>query len=380
MAKKVAILGSTGSIGNSTLDVIAKLAGSFDVWGLSANRNWRALADQAERHPGAFLALSERAGEQEFRRLAPSLAPRLLPAGEFEQRAAQEADIVLVAIVGAAGLRGALAAAGAGKRLALANKESLVMAGRLLMSKAREAGGEVLPVDSEHSAVFQALHAGRIEEVSQIVITASGGPFLHMPLADLGKVTVEQALSHPTWSMGRKITVDSATMVNKAFEVVEARWLFNMPPEKIAVVVHPESIVHSMVKFVDESVVAQLSLPDMRLPIQYALTYPERVASSVHPLDLADLGSLTFRRPDAKRFPCLGIGFEVAREGGTLGAAFNAANEVAVAAFLEGSLKFTGIYELVRKVLDKHVKAAADSLEAVFEADRWAREEATKCL
>ncbi|MHC4712268.1 MAG: 1-deoxy-D-xylulose-5-phosphate reductoisomerase, partial [Planctomycetota bacterium] len=360
MAKKVAILGSTGSIGKSALDVIEQLSPSFTVWGLSANKNFEALARQAGTHPEAFLSLSDGPSEGEFRRFAPDMARKLLPQAEFERRAAAEADIVLVAVVGAAGLTGALAAAEAGKRLALANKESLVTAGELVMRTARENGGEVLPVDSEHSAVFQALHAGRVEDVSQIVITASGGPFLDRPIGDFDAVTVEEALSHPTWSMGRKITIDSATMANKAFEVIEARWLFDIAPEKIAVFVHPESIVHSMVKFIDGSVIAQLSLPDMRLPIQYALTYPERAASTVASLDLVELGTLTFRAPDGSRFPYLRVGFEVAGEGGTTGAVFNAANEVAVAAFLRGGLKFSGMYPLVRRVLDKHNKKPAD--------------------
>ena len=380
MVKKVAILGSTGSIGKSALDVIANLEGDIEVWGLSANRNFRELALQAQRYGAGYISLSDGASERGLRELDGDLASRLLPQEEFEALAAAEADIVLVAVVGAAGLSGALAAARSGCRLALANKESLVCAGQLLMDTARRSGAEVLPVDSEHSAIFQAVHSGRPQEISRIVITASGGPFLDRAEELFDDITIEEALSHPTWSMGRKITVDSATMANKAFEVIEGRWLFDTPAEKISVLVHPESIVHSLVEFADRSVMAQLSMPDMRLPIQYAFTYPHRVACAIGRLDLAALGVLNFRAPDMTRFPCLEIGFEVAREGGTCGAVFNAANEVAVAAFLAGRLKFNDIYTVIRRTLDSHDKSAADNLETILEADRWAREEAAKCL
>jgi len=380
MTKNVAILGSTGSIGTSALDVIDKLPDDFNVWGLSANRNFSALAEQARKFRPRFLSLSDAEAERDFRKTAHDLSPKLLGHKDFEQRAADEADIILVAVVGAVGLGGAFAAARAGKRLALANKESLVCGGRLLMDTARESGAEILPVDSEHSAIFQAVHSGKAEEISRIVITASGGPFLDRDEEGFDEITVEEALAHPTWSMGAKITVDSATMANKAFEVIEARWLFDMPPERIAVLVHPESVVHSLVEFADRSMIAQLSVPDMRLPIQYAFTYPARTACGVERLDLAAQGTLTFMEPDGARFPCLEIGFEVAREGGTAGAVFNAANEVAVRAFLAGELKFSNIYRLIRTVLDAHEKGPADSIEEILEADRWARREAEKCL
>ena len=380
MTKNVAILGSTGSIGKSALDVIDKLPGDFNVWGLSANSNFRDLAQQARKFGARFLSLADADAEWDFRKQADDLSPKLLAHKDFEQRAAEEADIILVAVVGAAGLGGAFAAARAGKRLALANKESLVCGGRLLMDTARESGAEILPVDSEHSAIFQAVHSGKPEEISRIVITASGGPFLERDVEAFDDITVEEALAHPTWSMGAKITVDSATMVNKAFEVIEARWLFDMPAEQIAVLVHPESVVHSLVEFADRSMIAQLSVPDMRLPIQYALTYPARTACGVDRLDLAAQGALTFMEPDGAKFPCLALGFEVAREGGTTGAVFNAANEVAVRAFLAGELKFSKIYRLIRSVLDTHEKGAADSIEEILEADRWARREAEQCL
>lgn len=380
MAKKVAILGSTGSIGTSALDVISKLGPNYVIWGLSANTNWRALSAQSREHNPQFVSLADSRAVRKLVESAPELTGRVIPPERFHEMAAAEADIVLVAVVGAAGLGASLAAAKAGKRLALANKESLVMAGRLLMETAREHGAEVLPVDSEHSAIFQAMRAGRAGEVRRLLITASGGPFLDLPPEEFDAITVEDALSHPTWSMGKKITVDSATMANKSLEVVEARWLFDVPVERISVLVHPESIVHSLVEFVDGNVMAQLSVPDMRLPIQYALTYPERVEADVRVLDLAAQKQLTFRAVDEKRFPCIGLGFEVAREGGTTGAVFNAANEVAVEAFLGERLGFSGIYPLVRRVLDRHVKRVADSLDDILEADRWARAEAQQCL
>ena len=380
MALKVAVLGSTGSIGTNALDVISSNSGDLRVWGLSANVNWRTLATQARTFHPEFLSITDPCHYAKLRETLPEMADRLLPEGEFIELAAREADIVVVSVVGAAGLKGALAAARAGKRLALANKESLVMAGGLVMSAARESGAEVIPVDSEHSALFQAFQAGRMPEVRRAVITASGGPFLDRPVAEFDRITVEEALAHPTWAMGKKITIDSATMANKAFEVIEAHWLFDLPPERIGVLVHPESIVHSLVEFADSSVIAQMALPDMRLPIQYALLYPERRRTAVPALDLAAIRTLTFREPDLRKFPCLGIGFEVAREGGTTGAVFNAANEVAVAAFLDGRLSFSGIHKVIRAVLDRHKKAEAANLDAVFAADAWARMEASNCL
>lgn len=380
MTKKVAVLGSTGSIGTSALDVISKMPGEFSVWGLSANTNWSLLGRQARDCVPEYLSLSNPQAADSLVEALPEMASRVLPGDEFDRRAAAEADIVLVAVVGAAGLRPAMAAARAGKRLALANKESLVMAGSLVMEAARESGAEVIPVDSEHSALFQALQAGKGSEVKQAVITASGGPFLDLPAADFGRITVEEALSHPTWSMGRKITIDSATMANKAFEVIEARWLFDLPPERIGVLVHPESIVHALVEFADRSVIAQMGIPDMRLPIQYAFTFPNRRESAIEELDLPLIGELTFRKPDMEKFPCLGIGYEVAREGGTMGAVFNAANEVAVEAFLGSELSFNGIHRVVRTVLDNHTNRRSPSLEEILDTDRWARREARTCL
>lgn len=378
--RKVAVLGSTGSIGTAALDVISKLPERLSLWGIAANRSWETVAEQAGRLRPAYLSMADAASNARLASAVPGMKKGILSHADFCRRAAEEADIVLVAIVGAAGLEGALAAARAGKRVALANKESLVMAGGLVTGAARKSGAEIIPVDSEHSALFQVLDGRPMESVRRVIITASGGPFLDRPLCELENVTVREALSHPTWSMGKKITIDSATMANKAFEVIEARWLFDLAAEKISVLVHPQSVVHSLVEFVDGSVIAQMGVPDMRLPIQYALTYPERFPSSVEPLDLAAAGKLTFREPDVERFPCLQLGFMVAREGGTLGAVFSAANEVAVDAFLAGRIRFGGIYTVVRTVVDKHKSGPADSIDSVIAADAWARAEAENCL
>jgi len=291
-----------------------------------------------------------------------------------------EVDVVLTAVVGAAGLPALLAAAEKGKTLAIANKEPLVIAGELLTGTAKENGGTILPVDSEHSAIFQAMQAGSHSEVRKIILTASGGPFRNATIEDIRNVTVEQALSHPTWDMGPKVTIDSATMANKAFEVIETRWLFDMPVEKIDVLVHPESIVHSLVEFVDGSVIAQLGLPDMCLPIQYALTYPERVEGIAERLRLEEVGKLTFEKPDLEKFRALALGFEVGRAGGSAPVVFSAANEVAVEEFLAGRIKFVTIVEVVEQCLNKHDVKRCVSLEEIHEADAWARRKVIECL
>jgi 1-deoxy-D-xylulose-5-phosphate reductoisomerase len=291
-----------------------------------------------------------------------------------------DVDVVVTAIVGAAGLEGTWAALEAGKTIAVANKETLVMAGPLVMELARRTGAMVLPVDSEHSAIFQAMRCGKPAEVERVVLTASGGPFRGRNRADLEDVTVEDALQHPTWRMGKKITIDSATLMNKALEVIETRWLFGLPPEKIAVVIHPESVIHSFVEFADGSVLAQLSPPDMRLPIQYALTYPERVAGPARRLNWGELGAWHFEQPDLDTFPALALGFEVARRGGTCGAVLNAANEAAVARFLEGRLRFLDIPRVCREVLGSHHFSARPTLAELHAADRWARQEVDRWL
>jgi 1-deoxy-D-xylulose-5-phosphate reductoisomerase len=344
---RVAVLGSTGSIGRSTLDVIEASAGRFEAWLLAAHTSVGPLLEQAGRLRPAWVDLV----------------------------AAEEVDRVVSAIVGAAGLDSTWAAVEAGKVVALANKETLVMAGPLVMRRARETGATILPVDSEHSAIHQALAAGRRDEVRRIVLTASGGPFRTRPLETLAAVTPEEALRHPTWSMGPKITVDSATMMNKALELIEARWLFGVPAEKLAVTVHPQSIVHSLVEFIDGSVIAQLSPPDMRLPIQYALTHPERTDGPARRIDFTRPMTLEFEPPDLGRFPAVRLGHEAAARGGTAGCVLNAANEAAVAGFLGGRLRFTDITEACGRVLERHPFTAEPSLEEIRRLDAWARQE-----
>ncbi len=373
----VAVLGSTGSIGRSALEVVAASPGLLNVVALSAHRELEKLVEQARQFRPKWVVASDAdaAGSHDWKDL-PKGCQLLAGAAGLEQVVRQpEIDVVVAAIVGSAGLRSTWSALDAGKRVALANKETLVMGGPLVMQLANERGGQILPVDSEHSAVFQALQAGRREDVRRVILTASGGPFRGYTQERLSRVTVADALNHPTWRMGPKISVDSATMMNKALEIIEARWLFDLPPEMIDVVVHPQSVVHSLVEFVDGSVVAQLSPPDMKLPIQYALTYPERIAGVAAKLDLRQSLQLDFEPPDHDRFPALQLGQEVAREGGTAGAVLNAANEAAVAGFLRGELSFTEIVPACRSVLEQHDFESQPSLERLFELDAWAREE-----
>ena len=382
MTKKIAILGSTGSIGKNALRVMDGLGPKYEVVALSAHSSVELLTEQARRYRPKYVALTGSDDAEPLGKLIGSLDFEILTGPEGLVRIARlkEVDTLLVAVVGVAGLPAVLAAAQSGGTLAVANKESLVVAGELLMKTARDCGGTILPVDSEHSAVFQAMQAGRREEVRRIILTASGGPFRKASLEDIRNATLKDALAHPTWNMGPKITVDSATMVNKAFEFIAARWLFDIPPEKIKILVHPESIVHSLVEFVDGSVVAELGLPDMCLPIQYSLTYPERVAGVVGPLRLEQIGKLTFEEPDLEKFRALSLGFEVARTGGTTAAVFNAANEVAVEEFLAGRINFVRIVELVEDCLNKHDVKTGASLDELFEADAWARKQVKQSL
>ncbi len=380
----LAILGSTGSIGRMTLEVVASLGPEFRVIALAAGRKVEVLAAQIAATGARTVAVSDERTAQALRQALPGgiAAPEILigPAGLESLATHPDADIVLSAVVGGAGLPAAMAAVRAGKRLALANKESLVMAGDLIMAEAARSGAEVIPVDSEHSAIFQSMASGRPGEVSKVVLTASGGPFYRSPAEDLSAVTARQALDHPTWAMGPKITIDSATLMNKSLEVIEAHHLFALDADRIQIVIHRESTVHSLVEFVDGSVIAQLGVPDMRVPIQYALTYPERRPAPWPRLDLTLLGRLHFEVPDVKRFPALELGFEVIRRGGTWGAVLSGADEIAVEAFLNGRIRFTDIVPLVRRVLDNHRWAGSPTLEEIVDADTWAREEATKCL
>jgi 1-deoxy-D-xylulose-5-phosphate reductoisomerase len=376
----IAILGSTGSIGRNALEVITASGGALRAVALAARRNLDLLEKQArELHP-VWIAASDRqaAAEHDWSALGPET--ELLVGDEALRRivADPRVDIVLSAIVGRAGLEGTWAALEAGKTVALANKESLVVGGPLIMRLAKQRQATILPVDSEHSAVFQALQAGRPEEVRKVILTASGGPFRNYSRDRLAQVTVAEALAHPTWRMGPKITVDSATLMNKALEIIEARWLFDLQPEQIDVVIHPQSIIHSLVEFLDGSIVAQLSPPDMRLPIQYALTWPRRTVGIARRLDWTQACSLELQPPDLERFPALRLGLEVARAGGTAGAVLSAANEAAVAAFLAGQLRFDQIVPACQQVLAAHTFETNPTLQQLLGLDCWARQEVTR--
>ncbi|MBN1359423.1 MAG: 1-deoxy-D-xylulose-5-phosphate reductoisomerase [Sedimentisphaerales bacterium] len=376
MPRRIAILGSTGSIGRNALRVIDALGPDYVVVALSAHTSVELLAEQAKQFEPRFVAVSSSDHARRLRALMDGQKAEILVGPESLTELAQSDDVdtVLTAVVGAAGLPSALAAARCGKRLAIANKEPLAIAGELLTRIAREHGSTLLPVDSEHSAVFQAMQSGLVAEVRKIILTASGGPFRGASPDQLEEVTLEQALAHPVWRMGPKITIDSATMMNKALEIIEARWLFDVPVDRIEVLIHPESIVHSLVEFVDGSVVAQLGRPDMCLPIQYALTYPRRVAGLSQPLKLDEIGCLRFERPEPETFRALTLAYEVARTGGTAPVVFNAANEAAVEAFLAGRIRFVQIMDLVERCLDEHnVKQRNVSLEELLDADGWAR-------
>jgi 1-deoxy-D-xylulose-5-phosphate reductoisomerase len=377
---RVAVLGSTGSIGTSTLDVIAASGGRLVPYLLAAHSRVGQLLEQARQVRPRWVVVTDPGA-------ASAVDPGSLPEGTslaigpdaLDDLLADPAiDRVVSAIVGAAGLRSTWAAIEAGKTIALANKETLVMAGPLVMRRAAETGARIIPVDSEHSAIHQALACGRPAEVRRIVLTASGGPFRTRSRESLASVTPAEALRHPTWSMGPKITIDSATMMNKALELIEARWLFGMPAAKLAVVVHPQSIVHSLVEFVDGAVIAQLSPPDMRLPIQYALLFPERSEGPAKRLDFDATMRLDFEPPDLERFPAVRLGLEAAARGGTAGAVLNAANEEAVRGFLDGGLRFTDIAEIGERLLNEHPFQDEPTLDDIRRLDAWARQEVGK--
>jgi len=380
VAVGVALLGSTGSIGKSTLAVIDRHPDRFKVVALSARSSGRALSRQVARYQPELAILADPA--------ALSTASTNTTGTEWltGQRALVDAathpdvEIVVNAVVGAAGLEASLAALRAGKRLALANKESLVVGGPLVIEALREGGGELIPIDSEHSAILQCLQGSRPAEVERLILTASGGPFRERDRDSLGGVTPAEALRHPTWAMGAKITIDSATLANKALEVIEAHFLYSMGYDGIEVVIHPQSIIHSMVEFTDGAVLAQLGFPTMELPILYALTYPERIIDQGTRFDAVRAGTLTFESLDEERFPAFVLGVESGREGGTAPAVFNAANEVAVAAFLAGDLPFLGIAEVIERVLAAHLPQEIDTVETVITADNWARAEAQRIL
>lgn len=375
-SRKIVILGSTGSIGKETLDVVLKHPGAFSIEALAAHSSVETILKQYHCwHPRYLCLTDSEAAKDLATRLKDEPVEVLSGEDDMVELAGLDGvDMVVNAVVGAAGLRASLQALTAGKDLALANKESLVVGGPLFAPLLKEKGGKLLPIDSEHSAVWQALRSGRSKEVRRIILTASGGPFRALPSEKFANITVEQALDHPTWKMGSKITIDSATLANKGLEVIEAVGLFQMPADKISVVVHPQSIIHSMVEFIDSSIIAQLSYPDMRLPISYALFWPDRVESEFGRLNLTDLTGLTFESPDLERFPCLRLALEVAALGGTAPAAFNAANEVAVEAFLKEQIKFTAIADTIEKVVGKLDVVLSPTLNDILGVDSSARE------
>jgi len=380
--KKLGILGSTGSIGVSTLEIVAAHRDRFEVVALTAGSNLELLQRQIEEFTPRLVAVATEELARELASMLPAKGPEILCGveGLIAAATAAEIDMVVAAIVGAAGLIPTAAAIKAGKDVALANKETLVTAGRLIMELVEQQGVKLYPVDSEHSAVFQSLQGHRGEDVKRIILTASGGPFLNYPPEKLAQVSVADALNHPNWSMGKKISIDSATMMNKGLEVIEARWLFDVPAERIAVNIHPQSIVHSMVEYVDGCVMAQLGVPDMKAPIAYALTYPERVPTGVKPLDLTALAGLTFSNPDHDRFPALGLAYRALEGGESLPAVLNAANEVAVEAFLGGIILFTEIPTVIERTMDLHNSHSFATIEDVLIADRWGRDKAREIL
>ena len=374
--RSLAVLGSTGSVGVSTLALVERFPDRFRAVALAAGRNMEVLAEQTGRHHPELVSVADTDAAAELRARAPGFAGRIVvgPDGPRAVATHPQASIVVSALVGALGLEPTLAAIAAGKDVALANKEVLVVAGELVTRAARERGVALLPVDSEHNAVFQVLRGHDRAEVRRIILTASGGPFLHHSAAELGRVTIADALKHPTWKMGPKITVDSATLMNKGLEVIEAHWLFGVEAARIDVVIHPQSIIHSMVEYVDGSVLSQMAVPDMTIPIGYALAYPGRLPLAyLRPLDLPAAGALTFVAPDRERFPCLGLAYRALDAGGTMPAVLNAANEVAVERFLAEDIGYGDIPALVAAVMAAHTPVAATDLETLLDADRWAR-------
>jgi 1-deoxy-D-xylulose-5-phosphate reductoisomerase len=376
--KRLAILGSTGSIGRSALAVVDAHPERLSVVSLAARDNAALLAEQIERYRPEVVAMASSGAVDRLRGCTSSWPPMVAsgPGGLIAVATHPAVDIVICASSGTAGLEAVLAAIAAGKTIALANKEVLVMAGELVTAAARAHGVAILPVDSEHNAIHQCLHGRAASEIRRLILTASGGPFREMPADVLQQVTPAAALKHPTWQMGRKITIDSATLMNKGLEVIEAHWLFGVGADQIDVVIHPQSIVHSFVELVDGSVIAQLGVTDMRLPIQYACSYPERWSAPLPSLDIARAGRLDFAPPPHDRFPCLGLAYAALRAGGTLPVVLNAANEIAVELFLEGKLGFTGIPRVIEKTMAVHEVHAVTSLDTVLRADAWAREQA----
>ena len=379
--KKISLLGSTGSIGINTLDVIERYPESFQVCALSAGSNVDLFARQIRKFKPALAALFDSTKIDALKELVGGLDVEIVSGQEGTVSAASfsEADLVVSGVVGSAGLLPALSALKAGKNLALANKETLVIAGELVLKEAERTHTRIIPIDSEHSAIFQVLNGEKPERIKKIILTASGGPFRTFTLKQMENVTVKEALNHPNWSMGAKITIDSSTMMNKGLEYIEAKWLFGVDT-KVEIIVHAQSIIHSMIEFVDTSIIAQLGIPDMRVPIAYALTYPDRFESELPSLDLASMGNLTFEAPDFERFPCLKLAMDAMEMGQTMPAVLNAANEIAVQAFLDELIPYKDIAEIIRMVMQNHSPVSLHELQNVLDADHWAREEATKLI
>ena len=383
--KRLTLIGSTGSIGRNTLRVVEHLSHRFQIFALAANSAARQLAEQAAEFHPAVVAIGDAGRVDEFQQRCRELKVSIpeIVTGESGLRkitSAADVDIVVSAAVGAAGIQPTYTAVASGKTVALANKEAMVIAGELLRKTAASTGARIIPVDSEHSALDQCLRSGQRAEVRRLILTASGGPFRDTPHDRFSSITPEEALKHPTWKMGKRITVDSATLMNKGLEVIEARWLFDIPAEKIDIMVHPQSLMHSMVEFVDGSVVGQLGTADMRQPIQYALTYPERLSSPVPPLDWNLASRLDFMQPDRRKFPCISLAYRAIEAGGTAPAVLNAADEIAVEAFLNRKISFSDIPKLIAGTLEAHKPNKADRLETIIEADTWARKYALQWL
>ncbi len=380
--KNISILGSTGSIGRQTLEVVSRFPDRFCIKGISAGKNISLLKEQILRFSPKVVSVREEKDAYSLSKQLPYGSVEILWGEKGAETVASdtEANLVVSAMVGASGLKPTMSAIRAGKDIALANKEALVMAGNILIKESRKQRINILPVDSEHSALFQALNCGKNEFVRRLILTASGGPFLKFPLESMNDVTVDIALNHPTWKMGRKITIDSATLMNKGFEVIEARWLFGIPPERISVWIHPQSIVHSMVEYIDGSIIAQMSIPDMTIPIAYALSYPERIPTDRDAVIPASFSNLTFEETGFNKFPSLPLAYNALEEGGTMPAVMNAANEIAVEAFLYEKLKFMEIVKVVRQTMQLHKPLCGDTIEEILESDLWARKTAESII
>ncbi len=380
--KYLAILGSTGSIGVNTLNIVRQFPDQFKIISLSAGLNIELLKEQIlQFHPRLVSVLNQEVAKELQKSLAGTEVEVVFGIEGLIQVATHpDVTLVVSAIVGAVGLIPTLSAIKTGKSIALANKEPLVMAGKIVMEEAKKNGVQILPIDSEHSAIFQSLIGHRKEDIRRLILTASGGPFLNLPLSKLRQVTVKDALSHPHWDMGKKITIDSASLMNKGLEVIEAHWLFDIPVEKIIVRIHPQSVVHSLVEYIDGSIIGQMGVADMRIPISYALSFPERMNLHLDPLDLSKAGPLTFAMPDPERFPCLQLAYQSMEVGETLPAVLNAANEVAVHGFLEESIKFTDIPLLIQRVMEEHEVKTVRTVEDILKADQWAREKAKQLI